>query len=291
MTDSPVGAVLPGTDAHLFHAPYNRTYVRTSSGQFLHVPHAPHGMIDALLAIDGLDPHGSQYQPPHEGEATQVIQALREQITDTEATEAETRWESHRRTIVLLGEGSIINTLDQSLQTSGIKPHRYTSARDVKEQQILECIGSEASLVIAYADKPEQRQDWSYLDSLTTQGHAWLRAYREGLNCFVDPISLDATDPTSQQVLRRRIAASATPEPLTAWYKSHPESAALSETARVLVSARLLTIALAWGHGADSLAELRRTLWKFVPTTGELSEHTVLGYDNPYQPSPQGISR
>lgn len=39
------------------------------------------------------------------------------------------------------------------------------------------------------------------------------------------------------------------------------------------------------GPGGEATGSLRSTLWKFVPATGRISEHTVLGYDASYMPA------
>jgi hypothetical protein len=49
-----------------------------------------------------------------------------------------------------------------------------------------------------------------------------------------------------------------------------------------LVTARVLTMSLAWAQDDEALPRLRTTLWKLVPALGRVTEHPVLAYPAPH---------
>lgn len=267
---------LPETHAHVLSAPDGSTVLRLSSGRFLRVQAPPPGLLPAL-ADDAQGTH----------ETAEYVQVLRDTITTRETADAETRWPSQRRVVGLTGEAKVMDDVAHALQEWGVEPRRFATAHQLLEdrQRRLQSAGTDFSLVISYADAPRDRVDWQRLDELPTSGCAWLRAYREGQICFIDPLSINGEDPNSEQVRRRRLAATPTPGLFTTWHDAVAPAEPLTTAAQVLVSARLLTTALAWAQTEQTLGRLRSTLWKLVPATGQISEHTVIGYDAPYAPA------
>lgn len=276
MPHTPRAVALPGTDAHVLSAPDGSTVLRLSSGRFVRVQEPPPGLLRALaVESQGTD------------ETAEYVQALRDTIASREAAEAETRWTRHRRTVGLVGEGPVIERVADALDGWGVDLQRFGTAQQLLEHRDrrLETAGADFSLVIAYADTPRDRADWTRMDALPQSGCAWLRAYREGQICYVDPLSVVGDDPSSDQVLRRRLAAHPTPSLLARWQEVVAHAEPLTLSAGALLTGRLLTVALAWAESGEATGPLRSTLWKFVPATGRISEHTVLGYDAPHLPA------
>lgn len=275
---------LPGTDAHILSTSDGCPLLRLSSGKFLRIQDSPTGLVAALTA----QPAGAASS---NDEIERFLQVLRDEISTWEAVDAGSRWEAKRRNVTLVGHGPIVNELGAVLKNCNIDVGHFATAQDFLDTEPSQPPATRLHLVIAYADSPRQRADWDRLDALAKSGYAWLRAYREGQNCFVDPLSISAEDADSEQVLRRRIAANPTPSPFVTWHESVASAQALSSSERVLLVGRILSVALAWGQSADSVEELRRTLWKFVPATGRISEHSVLGYQRPYLPPEAEVHR
>ncbi|WP_052542854.1 hypothetical protein, partial [Cryobacterium roopkundense] len=107
------------------------------------------------------------------------------------------------------------------------------------------------ALVIWLAGGLPPRALWDNLDTLPFRGVAWLRVHREGSQLWVDPLSLDMTDPSSAQVMKRRLAASGTAEELASWLEARTNvPTAMSDLAGRMVGLRLLDMAQAWAFDA-----------------------------------------
>lgn len=272
MRPQPPLARVPGTGAEVLVRPDGTAVVRTAAGRFLRLQSLPPGLLGVLAqGSDGDD------------QALEYLNALRVELFSREAGDSEARWPTARKTVDLIGTGAVIDELAHVLSGWGVDAHRYITGDDLFSAR-QEDPGGEG-LVIAYAASPAERTGWDRLDRLSQVGTAWLRAYCEGENCFVDPISLAVDDPSSEQVRRRRVAASLVPDELEAWQRAGSTDAApLPSGARILLVGRILAVALAWAQQTDMLLDYRRTLWKFASATGTLSEHPVLAYPPPYVP-------
>ncbi|MBV2364170.1 hypothetical protein ACFPZ0_00185 [Streptomonospora nanhaiensis] len=268
MTPEPVVARVPGSGADVLVDHDGTGVVRTSSGTFLRLRHPPAGLVGALSGAPADDPEAGAY-----------AEKLAAQMAAREDADAERRWPSARRGVGLVGHGAPVEALADALTGWGVSPARLSADAAASGRGRP---GRPWDLVIAYADSPAERARWDLLDTLPGEGVAWLRAYREGGVCFVDPISLTPGDPTAEQVRRRRLAASPVPRQLDAWQRAAagPRDE-LPPAARTLLAGRILTVALAWAQQADTLEGYRNTLWRLVASTGTLSEHPVLAYDPP----------
>lgn len=137
-------------------------------------------------------------------------------------------------------------------------------------------------LLLHLATAPRERD---LLDHLPASGTAVLRCYREGDILLIDPLRLDAGDPSARQLLRRRLAASPAPTELEAWLaRQEPDGdvfRGLSAAAVALFLSRLVSVIAAWQHGADALESHRRVLWRLDTATLLVSEHPVLPYPEP----------
>ncbi|MFV2195021.1 hypothetical protein [Nocardiopsis sp. LOL_012] len=277
MAWEPFIARLPGTSADVLIDGGDTAVVRTSAGRFLRLQSPPPGLPDALSGGSNADEDAVAY-----ADRLQAVMAARE---DDEASH---RWPEARRAVALVGAGPIVDAVAEALSEWRVSVSRYDDVAAL----IAAVDGAEAGvadgestppwhLVIAYADSPAERGGWDRIDRLPRRGTAWLRAYREGENCFVDPICLTPDDPGSDQVLRRRLAASPTPRETDAWRRAAAPDAPPSPAARTLLVGRLLTVALTWAREDTALEGYRTTLWKLVPASGAVSEHTVLAYDPP----------
>ncbi|NYH54828.1 hypothetical protein HNR06_004417 [Nocardiopsis arvandica] len=285
MLPQPSIARVPGTGAHVIVDSGGTGVVRTSSGRFLRLVSPPPGLLDALAgASDG------------DGEASAYAEALRARMSALEEEDAQRRWPGPRREVALVGGGPLIDAVADALAGWGAAVTRHTDGGALLSTMDGAADGGRRGggtagprgggtrpwgLVVAYADSPVERVGWDRLDTLPSQGVAWLRAYREGENCFVDPICLDGDDPGAEQVYRRRLAASFAPRELDTWRRAAVAAAPASAAAHTLVVSRLLTLALAWAQESDVLEGYRTTLWKLVTATGTVSEHPVLAYDPP----------
>lgn len=274
-SSSPVAA-LPGTDAHVLSAPDGSIVLRLSSGRFLRLQDPPPN----LLEFSADHSRGTD-------QTVEYVRILRDTIASRQADETEERWPSNRRTVGLVGEGPVIKCVADALEGWDVRLRRFGTAQQLLKdrERRLQTAGTDCSLVIAYADAPRERAAWARMDALPQSGCAWLRAYREGQICFVDPLSVDGEDPGSDQVLRRRLAAHPTPRLLARWRDADAPAEPLTIAVRTLLAGRLLRVALAWAEAGEDTGPLRSTLWQFVPATGRITEHTVLGYDTPYVPT------
>mgnify|MGYP001198471805 CR=1 FL=1 len=270
MTTDPLIARVPGTGADALVGPDGTGAVRTSSGRFLRLQNPAPGLVRALTGAPGEDAEDT--------DGAAYAQKLAAEMAAREADDAERRWPGERRGIALVGQGAPVDALAEALDGWDLPATRFPDAADLPADRVWD-------LVVAYADAPRERAGWDALDRLPERGTAWLRAYREGGVCFVDPIAVSTDDPTAEQVRRRRLAASPVPGELDAWQRGAAASSRapepLSPAASVLLTSRMLTVALAWAQQTDTLEGFRGTLFKFVAATGALSEHPVLAYDAP----------
>lgn len=276
MLHTPAIVALPGTDAHVLPAPDGSAVLRLSSGRFLRVQEPPPDLLGVLAG-----------ESRETDETDEYVQLLQHEIATRETADAETRWPPQQRTVGLVGQGPMIDAIAQALQGWDVDLQQFITPRQLLEdrEQRQRNADIDYSLVIAYADSPCERIDWNHLDELPQSGCAWLRAYREGQICFVDPLSTSGEDPGSEQVLRRRLAANPTPSLFSTWHEAVGHAEPLTVSAQALLTGRLLTAAVTWTQAGEATGPLRSTLWKFVPATGRISEHTVLGYDAPYIPA------
>lgn len=234
--------------------------LRSAAGTFHHLISSPQSLVEQLRS--GTD------------ESWNYLERLRPQIREREVQAAESRWPASRRQVTVIGEGRIVDDLLAGLTALSVTAlaapaTTAPSAVDLPSN----------ALVIAVANSWDERMPWPELDELPAPGTAWLRAYREGEVCFVDPISVESADPGSEQVRRRRLAAS--PAPMYATLRPTVPAPPLDVVSQTLVAARLLTVALAWASNSRTLASYRRTLWKYIPATGSVSEHPVFGFPEP----------
>ncbi|WP_435299081.1 hypothetical protein [Timonella sp. A28] len=271
---TPTFAALPNTNTHILTTPNGTTTLRLPTGQFLNAHNTPQGLTQALADNSDISKEAEEY-----------VQALHTAISAREAHDAEQTWQPHTRRIAIIGAGELVAELHAALHSARFDVQHFEAAADFLAAHRTENSTS-FHLVIAYADHPGEHAHWDQLDTLPLDGCAWLRAYREGHICFVDPLSLNSTDPTSEHVLRRRTAAHATPHLFTQWRQAVNTPEPLTEAAKILLISRVLTMTIAWAHNSpnSTVEHLQRTLWKFVPATGMVSEHTLLSYEAPYQP-------
>ncbi|OLT47604.1 hypothetical protein BJF85_15475 [Saccharomonospora sp. CUA-673] len=273
---------MPGTGAHVVTDADGTAVVRTAAGRFLRLQSPP---PDLTRILTGESTRPAAPAAPDE----EYVAALRAEMSSREAADARRRWPAARRTVTLVGSGRVLDDVAEALDEWDVHPRRRTT--DSVLQEGAEPGTHAAHLVIAYGDSPAERADWPRLDTLPNAGIAWLRAYRDGENCFVDPLCVTPADPGSEQVRRRRLAAALVPGPLRTWQHATVETRPMSSGARMLTVGRILTVALAWAQDREATAGdtatvdvYRRTLWKFVPATGVVSEHPVLGYAPPHVP-------
>ncbi|GAB3213654.1 hypothetical protein ACQEU5_19585 [Marinactinospora thermotolerans] len=286
MTPPPSIARVPGTGAHVLVDGEDTGIVRTSSGRFLRLHSPPPGLPEVLAGASEGDERTSAY-----------AEKLRTEMAAREDDDARRRWPRPRGRVGLVGTGPLVDALAEALAEWNVAVTRHADGaallraldgavgggRDAAEATDPDRRDTGGwDLVIAYADSPAERVGWERLDALPGHGVAWLRAYREGENCFVDPICLTEDDPGAEQVYRRRLAASPTPREFDAWQRAAGTTTAPSPAARTLLTGRVLTVALAWAQGTAALEGYRTTLWKLVPATGTISEHPVLAYDAPH---------
>ncbi|GAA1530839.1 MAG: hypothetical protein ACTMKZ_00665 [Brevibacterium aurantiacum] len=267
---------VPDTGASILLDHAGAGVARTASGRFLRLQSPPPRLVGTLAGTD----EGTTQSREHAADLSAELQAR-------EAADAQIRWPARRRQVVLIGTGEVPDDVAAALQQWEVcvTRHRNADEFDAARDQ-----GSD--LVIAYAAVPADRDAWAGLDRLPKAGTAWLRAYREGEICFVDPVSVTEDDPTSEHVRRRRLAASLVPEELAAWQAAAPTSnAPLPVAARAWCVARILSVAAAWAQDTPEVERYRRTLWKLVPATGTKSEHPVIAYPTPYAPDARATRR
>lgn len=248
---------LPDSGAHLVVGADDRPRVRLRSGRFALVDAPPAELFDALA-------HGAG------PETAGFLTRLTHEVQEREAADDLRRWPEERREVCLLGTGALVDELERALTAWGAR---------VTVVEATSALPPDAALVVAYADAVHDRRRWGELDLLPQHGVAWLRVHREGESILIDPLALDASDPTSVQVAARRVAASSAPASTAAWQRSGPAAAApVDDATRMLTVARLLQVIVAWAQRTAELDRLRTTLWKLVPSTGSVSEHTVLPF-------------
>ncbi|MBB4932795.1 hypothetical protein F4561_003615 [Lipingzhangella halophila] len=286
MTGTSRLARLPGTGTDVLIDGDGTGSVRTLAGRFLRLRSPPPGLLDALAGTAGGEEASSAY-----------ADRLTEAMAARELDDAERRWPARRRDVVLVGDGPVLDALAEALGELGADITRQRGGtEDAADGPAPSAVApdSEAApeagperrrLVVAFAETPADRAEWAAFDSLPEHGTAWLGGYREGDNCFVDPIRLSADDPTARQVQKRRLAASPVPRELAAWQRSATHAPPeLTAAARTLLIGRMLTVALAWAQESDDLTRFRSSLWKYVSASATATEHTVLGYPEPYDP-------
>ncbi|MDA2811904.1 hypothetical protein O4J56_14770 [Nocardiopsis sp. RSe5-2] len=279
MTTDPLIARVPGTGADALVGHDGTGAVRTSSGRFLRLQNPAPGLVRALTGAPEEDAGGAgEGEDGGDTGGAAYAHRLAAEMASREADDAERRWPAERRNVALIGHGAPVDALADALDGWGLSATRFPDAADLPADQGWD-------LVIGYADSPRERAGWDTLDTLPERGTAWLRAYREGTVCFVDPIAVSTDDPTAEQVRRRRLAASPVPGELDAWQRGAAASPRapepLSPAASTLLTGRMLTVALAWAQRSDTLEGYRSMLFMFVAATGALSEHPVLAYDAP----------
>ncbi|WP_435748859.1 hypothetical protein [Microbacterium sp. PMB16] len=266
MTSEPRILALPDSGAHLVVGSDGRPRIRLRTGRFALVDMPPADLFDALAS--GID-----------GETSAYRDRLALEVKEREAADALRRWPAERRDVCVLGTGRLVDGLERVLAAWGARVTIAETASDVSD---------DAALVVAYAEEARDRRRWAEHDLLPQRGIAWLRVRREGESVLIDPLALDANDPRSVHVATRRVAASSAPASAEAWQQTGPPAAApLDDATTVLVLARLLHVIHAWAQGDAELDRLRTTLWKLVPATGSVSEHTVL----PFPAAPPRVIR
>lgn len=255
MTSEPRILPLPDSGAHLVPGTDGRLRIRLRTGRFALIDAPPAELFDAV-------------ESPVDEHTSPVLVRLTHEVQERETADGLRRWPEDRRDVCLLGAGALVDRLERVLLSWGARVTVLDPAS---------ALPGDAALVVSYAEDAHDRRRWSDLDLLPRQGVAWLRVHRDGESILIDPLALDEHDPTSAQVSARRLAASSAPASAEVWQQSGPAAAApVDEASSVLVLARLLHVILTWARADVDLDRLRTTLWKLVPSTGAISEHTVL---------------
>ena len=279
---------LPGNLGHVYSIADGSFVLRTAAGQFLTIDDPPPGLIAALRAPAlGIATEIAAESAPEITTETDFAQRLISEARARHDTAAEARWPASRRGVIVVGEGLIVDAVAQALRDWGCELTLFPTADALDDDPAFRDASDNAhdTLLISYADSAVERRAWSTRGQGFTDRLAWLRAYREGEVCFVDPLTVGAHDADAHQVLRRRVAASLSPTALTRWGEIGPRSPVPDTYSRAMVVSRILTVALAWAQQRDDVDVFRRTLWKLVPLTGRATEHPVLGYPQPYGPT------
>ncbi|MCD2114437.1 hypothetical protein LQ384_25340 [Rhodococcus rhodochrous] len=267
---------LAGAAGHLIASGDHTVTLRTTAGTLLQVQNPPTDLLSALH-----DPTSATKT------ACTYVQRLNEEVAERNTADMQARWPEARRAVILTGTGPIADDTADALRTWGATPTRFATTQELLRDPVLRdetCVDN-PKLVISYADSPNERKHWGLLEARRRPSVAWLRAYREGEVCFVDPLTLAAGDATADHVVRRRIAASLTPIAMTEWLHDAPSATTVPDTyARAMTVSKVLTVALAWAQQATTLTHHRHTLWKLVPATARTSEHPILGYELPHAP-------
>ena len=267
---------LPGAAGHLVVVADEGLTVRTPSGELLRLQNPPYGTLAALTepTLAGKEVHA-------------YLRALTDELAKRSAVLAERRWPVGRQSVLLVGAGPIVDELAAALRAWGCSVTAApTLDAALGNPRGVDSRGDAPLLVISYADSARERVAWQFAEAHLREGVAWLRAYREGELCFVDPLSLEEGDAGAEQVTRRRIAASLDPSCMLAWTTIAPGGGHPDPYSRAMTVSRILTVALAWARQDDALKSYRRTLWKLVPHTGVVTEQVVLGHEPPYTPAP-----
>jgi len=253
---------VPTTGAHVVAVAEDAPLLRLRTGD-----HAAIGSPPSEL-------HGVFDSPSPGAAASAYRDRLVREVRDRERADDERRWPSARRRIGVVGTGVLTDEIARALGAWGARVGRGVSGAEARDS---------LALVISVSDGASERRDHAVLDDLLATGTARLRVYREGECVLVDPLAVDVTDITATQVARRRIAASTVPGALGAWQRHGPVADQPTDSATVsLVTARVLTMALAWAQDDEALPRLCTTLWKLVPALGRVTEHSVLPYPAPY---------
>ena len=262
---------LPDSGAHIVTGTDGRHRVRLRTGRFAHISAPSTGLTDALAQRAALaNPTGP---------AADFFERLTVEVNEREMADQLRRWPPERRAVCLFGTSPLLDEVARALAAWGAEVARLDPLAEVPD---------DAAIVIAYADDAHERRRWAEFDLLPRRGVTWLRVYRDGECVLVDPLALDEADPTSAQVSARRAAASSAPASAEAWQSEAPSAQVpVDDATRVLVVARLVHTVLAWVHEDPSRERLRTTLWKLVPATGIVSEHTVL----PFPAAPARVIR
>lgn len=249
---------LAPTGVHLIAAAGDPPVLRLSDGRMLALDDPPTDLLDAAS--------GTSANP----KTTAYLDRLLAEVAERREDLALRRWPTAHREVCLLGDAPVLDDLALALESWGGRVRR-ADALDARDRP--------GALVVAASDDAAGRDGWRVLDALPAAGIAWLRVYREGECVWIDPLAVDEHDATSAQVVRRRIAASTAPAALEAWLHHAPAAEAPWDAAsRAIVVGRLVQMIAAWARGGEALEELRTRLWKLVPATGAVSEHTVLAY-------------
>lgn len=257
---------IPDSGAHLVVGADGRLRVRLRTGSL--------ALVDAPLAelFDALESGTA-------GDSAAHLDRLTHEVQEREAADARRRWPEQRREVCIVGTSPLMDELERVLEVWGARVTVVDPASKPPD---------DAAIVVAYAEDAHDRRGWSELDLLPQRGVAWLRVHREGESVLIDPLALDASDPTSVHVAMRRVAASSATASAEAWQQAGPSAAApVDDATRVLVLARLLHVIVAWAQDGEDVDRLRTTLWKLVPSTGSVSEHTVL----PFPAAPRRVLR
>ncbi|MFB4354277.1 hypothetical protein RAC69_14085 [Microbacterium sp. LS_15] len=260
MNRAPRISPLPSTGAHVVAVDGAPPLLRLRTGHHVALDSPPATLHDELAA----DTAPSGY-----------LRRLVFEVQERERRDDERRWPAARRHVGVVGTGVLAEEIARALEDWGARVTRAASAAALDEPAVLD----DTALLVSVADGADERHDRAVLDDLPAPGAARLRVYREGECVLVDPLALDPADATATHVSRRRVAASTAPGAVEAWHGHGPASEhPLDAPTVALVTARVLTMTLAWAQDAPALADLRTTLWKLVPALGRVTEHPVLAY-------------
>lgn len=171
-------------------------------------------------------------------------------------------------TLVLLGGCAITTRLAGLLETLGLSVRTRTASPDGADADLLVRVGLHEALDPAAAGCPV------------------VDVRVEGALGLVHPVRLDAADPTSDQVDRRRLAASPAADHLQSWWDHGVNEPDLDDVALAALCAWLVRIARAVGPAArsDDVDAVRNRLWLVDSETARVSTHVVLGFDEPAPP-------
>lgn len=272
---------LPGGAGHVIVLDDGDVAVHTAAGELLRAQGAPD---DLARALD--DPRAASEQ-------TRVfVGRLDDEASALRDAYSEQRWPQERRKVIVTGTGTILDDVTAALAGWGVRPTRLGSTAELHRPPLSEDGASrsrEPSLLISYAETPDERREWNAISRASMPGLAWLRVRREHDLCFVEPLTRTAGDAGPEHVRRRRVAASPHPRAAALWARDAPAPTGAPDAfVRASTVSRVLRVALAWAQNDAALSDYRRTLWKLVPATGRVTEHTVLGYEEPYAPGPCG---
>ncbi len=257
---------IPDTGAQIVVAAPARDVVHLSSGRLVRIQDRPDG-LESLLGAGDLGAAADL--------DAEYLRRLAEEIRSDEAAARAERWPEHRREVLLIGPaGDVLDALETALGAWGADVRRAAPGSEPGPVS-----GPGPGLTVLYAEDARLRDAWPAWESRATDGTARIRAYREGDTVFVDPIAVEADDPTAEQVIGRRVAASTAPDELEAWIATAAEPPyPLDAAARTLLTARVLELAVAWARAEPTLDALRRTLWKLVAPSGSIGLHPLLPY-------------